>query len=221
MAARQHPLHNPNAGSYPLPSDKREIRAVLRSVERCYDLHPYLAWRYGAYGEAFTRSDGGYLATLSEHPQSHVNAQAFWIGEMLACRGMPRLMVEVHLDLLYEELIVERPSRAPRYRKLRLAADHLRKARHRWIVQGDFDSLAQTFERTSDGTLPNAGVLIVAAACDDASGLVKAIPSLMSWLADPDRFSSRWCEAAKTTLRHALSAAAATRSTREEPSDRR
>ncbi|MTJ81692.1 MAG: hypothetical protein F8N37_11830 [Telmatospirillum sp.] len=203
MTGRQHPLYNPNAGSYPLPTDKREIAAVLRSVDRCYDLHPYLAWRYGAYGEAFTRSDGGYLTTLSGHAQSHVTAQALWVGEMLACRGMPRLFVELHLDLLYEELMAEIPGRAPRYRKLQRAAEALRNARHRWIGADDGSTLAQSFDRTAGGAMPNAGILIVTAVCDEAWGIGKAVPSLMSWLADPGRFSRQWCDAATDTLRQA------------------
>ncbi|MBV5336535.1 MAG: hypothetical protein J0653_00540, partial [Deltaproteobacteria bacterium] len=71
----EHPLHNADAGNHPVPDDPREILAALRAGERCYAQHPYFERRYGDRGKAFTRSDGGYLVTLADHPQIYVNSQ--------------------------------------------------------------------------------------------------------------------------------------------------
>ncbi|MEI6556788.1 MAG: hypothetical protein WCO00_00150 [Rhodospirillaceae bacterium] len=193
-------LYNPEAGSHPLPADEREVKAVLRAGVRCYRSHPYFAERYGARGEAFTRSDGGYLATLVAHPQSYVDNQIEWLTVVLASRGMPRWLMEIHLDLLCEELSAALPRRAGRYKKLRRAAQHLRTRRLAWISEADFVALTAFFEARAGAGLRGAGGLLVAAVCDECCGLTKAVPSLISWLADPGRFSPAWCAAVAETL---------------------
>ncbi len=203
MPSPFHPLSNDASGNHPLPSDEREIEAVLRAGRRCYAAHPYFAERYGERGEAFTRSDGGYLATLADHPQSHVESQVTWLAGILASRGMPRWLMEAHLELLCEELSAAIPARAQDYRKLQQAAFLLRDARCRWLSQADFDTLAAAFESSSGGGLRNAGGLVPAAVCDACCGLAEAIPSLTAWLADERRFSSQWCSAVAQTVARA------------------
>jgi hypothetical protein len=200
MPNRCHPLYNEAPGNHPLPSVQREIEAVLRAGRRCYDSHPYFSERYGERGEAFTRSDGGYLATLTVHPQNYVESQVTWLAGVLSSRGMPRWLMEAHLELLYEELSAAIPERAADYRKLRQAAIGLREARCRWIAQADFDTLAAAFAANAGGGVQNAGGLLVAAVCDQCCGLAEALPSLTRWLGDADRFSSQWCAAIAETI---------------------
>ncbi len=211
--AHHNPLDNPEAGNHPLPTDKREVAAVLRATTRCYEAHPYFAARYGARGESFARSDGGYLTTLVAYPQNHVNEQVRWLAIALACRGMPRWLMEVHLDFLYQELVAAAPKRTDTYHKLEVAARRLRDERHRWISQADFDTLSALFEASSGEGLKGAGELLVAAICDESCGIAEATPSLVRWLGDPERFSPRWCAAVSETLVLARAKAAQRRGT--------
>jgi hypothetical protein len=198
-----HKLYNAESGDHPLPTDRREIEAVICATQRCYEAHPYFIKRYGARGEAFARSDGGYLATLVRNPQSYVHAQVNWLAEVLSCRGMPRWLMESHLDLLCEELSRVVPARIARHQKLMRAAQSLRSARQMKINQVDFDALSADFEARAGSCLRNAGGLLVAAVCDEACGISQAVPSLIIWLADPERFSLQWCDAVSETLTRA------------------
>lgn len=208
MTRAQHSLYNPEAGSHPLPEDSRECEAALRAGRRCYDDYPYFAERYGTRGEAFARSDGGYLVTLGNEAQSYVDGQVMWLAGVLACRGMPRWLMEVHLDYLYQELVAARPAREGDYRKLKVAAQALREERQATIAQADFAHLAAAFESASGMGFRNAGGLLVAAVCDEANGLGEAVPSLVSWLGDPNRFPPPWCTAVADTLAQARTLAA-------------
>jgi hypothetical protein len=181
----------------------REIDAVLRAGSRGSELHPYFVERYGSRGEAFTRSDGGYLATLAEYPQSHADEQVVWLAGLLARRGMPRWLMEEHLILLCEELSAAVPERAGDYCKLRHAAQELRQARLVWISQSDFDALVGTFAATCGDGLINSGSLLVSAVCDECCGLTEAVPTLTAWLSDAQRFSPQWRAAVAATLMHA------------------
>jgi hypothetical protein len=183
-----------------LPSDPREINAALVAGERCYEAHPYFLARYAERGEAFTRSDGGYLVTLASHPVAYVIQQVNWLGVLLASRGMPRWLLEVHLVYLYEELAASIPMRRGKYRKLLKAAETLRAERETWISQTDFADLAAAFAAAAGDGLAGAGELLVAAVCDEAGGIARAVPSLVEWLGDPGRFSSQWCDAVRETL---------------------
>ncbi|MEI7609053.1 MAG: hypothetical protein WCJ64_16875, partial [Rhodospirillaceae bacterium] len=77
-----------------MTSNDHEIMAVLRAGKRCFEAHPYIAALCGARREAFTGSVGGYLTTLVNYPESHVNTQVGWLPTMLANRGMPRWLME-------------------------------------------------------------------------------------------------------------------------------
>ncbi len=203
MPKSPHKLYNAESGEHPLPKDKREIEAVICATRRCYEAHPYFIERFGARGEAFARSDGGYLATLGGNPQSYVLAQVNWLAELLSCRGMPRWLMESHLDLLCEELSKAVPARLARHQKLLRASPALRSARQTRIGQADFEALSAQFETAAGTGLTNAGGLLLAAVCDEACGITKAVPSLIIWLGDAERFSSQWCDAVGETLTRA------------------
>ena len=203
-----NPLYNSEAGSHPLPSDKREVGAVLLATNRCYAAHPYFAARYGARGEAFTRSDGGYLTTLVDYPQCHVNEQVQWLASTLASRGMPRWLMEAHLDFLHQELAAAVPWRLDSYHKRGAAAQALRDERNHWIPQSDFDTLSALFEARSGEGMRGGGGLLVAAVCDECCGLAEAVPSLIKWLGASERFPPQWCAAVFEILAVAREAAA-------------
>lgn len=203
MNDKAHPLFNPETVDYALPSDPREIDAVLCAARRSYDLHPYFSMRYGVQGSTFARSDVGYLVTLVDKPQDHVDKQVYWLAALLAGRGMPRWLMESQLDFLCDDLCRAVPQRKSLYQKLQHPADQLRAARRAWIAQADFDALIVSFDASSGGWIKNAGGLMGAAVCDECNGLEMAVPSLLSWMLDATRISPQWCAAVTETVAQA------------------
>lgn len=100
---------NPGAGRHVVAEDPRELRAALRAGVRSWERFPYYERRYGRRGRRFTRSDSAWLVTLASLPQSEVDRQIRWLGQVLAARGMPRWMLELHLEVLHEELVLSVP----------------------------------------------------------------------------------------------------------------
>lgn len=190
-----NPLFNADSGGHPLPSDPREIAAVLQATQRCYDANPYYHARYGARGRAFAHADGGYLVTLTNTLQSYVHEQVSWLARLLSARGMPSWLLEVHLQVLQEELNSRFMSSTARFAKLGRAADRLRKLRCARMAPGDFDAIATEFNLAAGSGIDNAGCLLAAAVCDERGGSAQAVPSLVKWLGDTERFSQRWCRA--------------------------
>jgi len=203
MSIQGNPLYNPNAGDTPLPRDPREIDAVLRASAQCYEANPYFLARYPERGADFTRSDGGYLAALTAQPLAYVIQQINWLGILLSCRGVPRWLLESHLRVLHRELLRAVPKRAGKYRKLLQAAAMLRAERCLWLSEAVFDALATDFVVAAGPGLAGVGPLPAAAVCDECCGIDKAVPSLVSWLGDPRRFSPRWCRAVESCVARA------------------
>jgi len=139
---------------------------------------------------------------LSELGESEARAQVFWLGRILAARGMPRITLQAHLELLFDELAASRPEKRHRYEKLLRAAPSLRDARRRVIDDARFESLALEFETRAGAAAPlrGIGVLLVAAVADAVDGVPKAVESLERWLTDPNRFSPRWTETVRSML---------------------
>jgi hypothetical protein len=198
-----HPLYNPDSGRHALPHDPREIAAVLRATQRCYDAHPYYLARYGARGRRFSQSDGGYLVTLASAWQGHVHEQVAWLASLLAARGMPCWLMECHLRILQEELCRGIPEDHARFARLGRAAHRLRMRRLARMAQADFDAVAAEFEAAAGPGIDNAGGLLAGAVCDERGGSAEALPRLLEWLRDPGRFSPRWCAAVDQAIARA------------------
>ena len=116
---------NPEAGAHPVPTDLREIEAAVHAGEKCLQKIPYFEARYGERGRRFTSSDSAWLVTLSDLDDAQAIEQVFWLGRVLAARGMPRLTLQIHLELLFEELVNAVPARRERYATLQRAAGAL------------------------------------------------------------------------------------------------
>ena len=202
-----HRLFNPDSGGHPLPNDPREIDAVLQATERCFDAHPYFIARYGERGRSFANSDGGYLVTLTYSWQSHVDEQVAWLAQLLSARGMPSWLMELHLQCLHQELRRRLPEGSTRFAKLRRAATRLRKLRCSRMAQEDFDAIAAGFDAAAGPDIANVGGLLAAAVCDERGGWLEAVPSLVEWLADRERFAPRWCGAVHQALADARASA--------------
>jgi hypothetical protein len=201
------PALNPQAGSHAIPNDLREIRAALQAGERSWQRFPYYEWRYGSRGRRFTRSDSAWIVTLTDHRQALVDQQITWLGGLLASRGMPQWLLELHLETLHQELVDAVPEKREAYAKLLHAAAMLRDMRRAPIRDDVFHALSAEFEALVgpewSNRLPRTGGLLVAAVADEKAGISNAVTSLEGWMTDPARFPETWIAAVHTTLRKA------------------
>ncbi|HEX2188002.1 MAG TPA: hypothetical protein VHG51_03840 [Longimicrobiaceae bacterium] len=198
---------NPDAGSHPVTADPREIDAARRAAEASLREFPYFRARFGDRALAFGASDGGWLATLCDAGAERARTEVLWLGRVLASRGMPRLLLERHLELLHDELARAVPERAERYRVLRDVAAHLRELRRARLSDAELAELSAAFDARVGPALaervPAMGAVLAAAAADEADGLAGAVRSVEEWAADPDAFGSRWVEAVRATVAEA------------------
>lgn len=198
---------NPEAGTHPITQDPGELGAVRRTTARMLAQCPYLVLRFGERGRRFTDSDGAWLISLAPYPQALVDAQVSWLGQVLASRGIPRILLERHLEMLVEELGTTDTSDPSAALKLRAAAGHLAAARRRRIPDEQLRAIGRLLEESPElqslrGT-PGAGELVASAVADEADGLSGAIAATVGWLSDPSRFSEGWVSAVQRALEQA------------------
>jgi hypothetical protein len=201
---------NPEAGGHAITTEPRELGAALRAGERTRQRFPYYERRYGDRGRRFTHSDSAWIVTLTHLPH-RAEAQLRWLGALLAARGMPRWLLEEHLETLHAELLSSVPEERAAYDCLHQVTAVFRAERLSHLDEATSSELAQGFDRrvgpTVVAALPEAGRLIVAAAAEERVGLDRVVDSLMEWLADPTRFPAEWVAAATETLASARDAA--------------
>lgn len=194
---------NPLAGLHVVTSDPREIEAARRAAETSLRAFPYYRERFGERAALFGASDGAWLVTLCQGEPAYVRRQVLWLGEVLSARGVPRWLLERHLEFLHRELL-RRTSDADRCPPLLDAALLLRAERRERIAEGDFTALAAEFEARADAAwmrrLSGMGAILVGAVADEAAGIGRAAESVAGWAADPSIFPERWIAAVRQTL---------------------
>jgi hypothetical protein len=200
---------NREAGTHAIARDLREVHAALLAGERSREAWSYYEARYGERGLRFTRSDSAWLVTLWRETPELATQQITWLGRVLAARGMPRFLLECHLEVLHDQLTAFVPERATAYDALRRIVAELANERRTLLSDAESNALAREFvvgDTTADTTVKHhvppleAGKLIVAAALDEASGIPGAVQSLCHWLEDPARFPTAWRDAVARTL---------------------
>ena len=199
---------NPSAGDHLVTSDPVELAAAERAVHRSWAEFPYYARRFGTRGRSFSSSDSGWLITLCDLRPGAASAQALWLGGVLASRGMPRWLLEHHLELLADELTrVRPPGDGARYEVLRTCAATLRERRLARIGDGALRELEAAFDAAvAPGELRRLrrmGGILVAAVADERDGIELAASSVVGWATDPDRFSASWITAVHETVAEA------------------
>jgi hypothetical protein len=221
---------NLEAGVVPVPEDQREIDAALRAGRISLRMFPYLDWRYGERGEKFTRSDSAWLAWLSRHRQTQVHKQILWLRSVLSNRGMPSLVLDSHLNVLYRQLTKSVPVKEPKYRTLSISAERLRRDRDSRIsadcARELMDDFVGAVGQKPHPLLTGAAGLLVAAVADEGLGVKNAVERLQSWMADvpalrqlpklrarlsagerrildSEVFAARWTKAIETTVERA------------------
>lgn len=202
---------NPEAGRHPVPADARELQASVRAGDRCWERFPYFEHRYGERGLRFARSDAAWLASLCQYEPPQIVQQVRWLGRVLTCRGMPTFLLQVQMEILFEELVAAIPEKKPAYEKLLLSVAALHASRRRHLDDDQFQALASSFDHTAgpewSEKLPHTGALLAAAVVDELEGCEGAEENLRRWMIDPARFPATWVAAVQATLAQARSLA--------------
>ena len=198
---------NPEAGRHPIPADAREVKASIQAADAYWQRFPYFEARYGERGRRFAKSDGAWLATLCQFDQEQINQQVLWLGRVLSTRGMPTLMLQVQLEILFEELATTIPEKRPEYEKLLVAAAELQKSRNRYIGEDQFKALTDAFDRAVgpewSKRFEHAGALLVSAVADERAGSLGTVENIETWMTDSARFPAGWITAVQETLAQA------------------
>ncbi|MFL5262612.1 MAG: hypothetical protein ACJ79L_09485 [Anaeromyxobacteraceae bacterium] len=204
---------NPAAGDHRITSDPRELAAARAAGERTLAAYPYFTRRYGESGRAFATSDGAWIATLASEDDERATEQLLWLGRVLASRGMPRVLLEVHLRTLARELRRAVPARARAYAQLDRAAETLAAARRAHVDDAALAAISRRFDADAGAPwasrLPHSGALLASAVADERDGIGNAVASLEPWFTDGERFPPRFAAAVKTALAAARAAAEA------------
>jgi hypothetical protein len=223
---------NPDASLQPVPRDVREVEAALAAGEQSYRVWAYYEARYSERGLSFTRSDSAWLTTLARTESQFAVRHVHWLARVLAARGMPRLLMERHLELLHAALVTRVPEQASEYLALRHAAAELAAERRALLSDVQLSRLAAEFNPADEMSQPlsaaarpqaetshanpnterrqftarEAGLLVVAAVLDEKRGIANAVESLCTWLGDSERFPPSWQQALQHTLSRARAA---------------
>jgi hypothetical protein len=148
---------------------------------------PYYGARYGARGSRFATTDSAWLISLADLTQDRAVHQVEWLARVLAPRGMPSWLLEIHLDALVAE--VRSVADEDAVGSLPAAALALATTRRRHVD----DDLLRSADAWADEALgdtlpvPRTGALLAAAVADERAGVTRDDSSLVGWLTDPER----------------------------------
>lgn len=202
---------NPEAGRHRIPNDAQTLEAVFAATRQCWDAYPYFAQRFPERGLRFGFSDCGWLAALEELPAESVTEQVVWMSKVLSARGIPSVLLEAQLHMLYEALMNHRPDRAADHDKLRSAAERLAAGRASVIEPNQAEALAARFQdhiaEHPAFPLPDMGRILVAAVCDEARGSDRAVTSILGWARTAGQWPEPHLQAAQAAVDAARTAA--------------
>lgn len=202
---------NPEAGEVPAPTDPRDQALVEQSAKIIWRAFPYFAWRYGARGRSFGRSDAGYLMTLQSLDEAVARQQVTWLAGVLAPRGMPSVLLEYQLESLGR---LQRRSGAPGENRFIALASELRAARLSALSTAVFAECERSCWAAARGLTQRrgAGFLIAAAVADRAIGLGEHDEALVRWLSEAEPVELPWSSACASARELAMSRCRDTRS---------
>lgn len=178
---------NADAGGHEITTDATLLRAAVRAAQRSIDAMPYYGARYGARGSRFATTDSAWLVSLAWLDEAGAVRQVQWLARVLAARGMPSWLLEIHLDELVGEVrsvaepgtVGALPAAAAALASARRGHvdDELLEAADAWAVEAAGDALP----------VPRAGALMAAAVADARSGVARDDAALLDWLTDGER----------------------------------
>lgn len=178
---------NPASGGYDITTDATLLRAAVRAAQGSIDAMPYYGARYGERGSRFATTDSAWLVSLAGLGEGRATRQVEWLSRVLAARGMPSWLLEIHLDALVAEVRSVAGDEA--VGALPAAAAALAEARRSHVD----DELMRSAERWADEALgdaapvPRTGALVAAAVADQLAGVTRDDSALMDWFTDASR----------------------------------
>jgi hypothetical protein len=184
-------LLSSEAGDTPAPAHSADLVAVEQAAKVLWRAFPYFAFRYGARGRAFGRSDAGYVVTLAELSDDMMHHQLRWLGELLAVRGMPSILLEHQLDLLGRS--GRRSARGWSNRMLAAAAE-MRRSRTAVLPEA-VSAACERACRAAARDVPmarGAGRLIAAAVADRALGFGAHDEALLRVMCEAAAANEAW-----------------------------
>ncbi|WP_343994669.1 hypothetical protein, partial [Terrabacter terrae] len=95
---------NPASGGYDITTDATLLRAAVRAAQGSIDAMPYYGARYGERGSRFATTDSAWLISLAGLGETRAIRQVEWLSRVLAARGMPSWLLEIHLEALVAEV---------------------------------------------------------------------------------------------------------------------
>jgi hypothetical protein len=200
---------NPEAGEHAISAHPGEQAAAEAATRLSWKEFPYYPKRYGERGWKFSLTDSGWMQTLTDLSLDAAKSQVLWLSNVLAARGMPRYLLERHLEHLHAQLIVAVPERAQAYELLRGLVAYLRDMRLAQLPEPAFSEVSSTFEAavaSCPDKVRNMGVVLAAAVADDAGGTSNVLDSVKKWATDLDRFGPEWIQAVQATMVQARAA---------------
>lgn len=195
---------NPASGGYEITTDATLLRAAVRAAQGSITAMPYYGARYGARGSRFATTDSARLLSLAALSAERAIQQVEWLSRVLASRGMPTWLLEIHLDALASEVRAVAGEEA--VGSLPVAAVALAEARRRHVD----DDLLRSADRWADEVLgdalpvPRTGALLAAAIADERAGVTRDDGSLVDWLTDPERVTASTATALRAVRQRIL-----------------
>ncbi len=172
-------LVNADGGAFDIVTDATLLRAAVRAAQGSIDAMPYYRSGTGARGSRFASTDSAWLVSLAPLPEEVAVKQVGWLSRVLAGRGMPSWLMEVHLRA--HRRGGRRRGRPQAVGSLPEAERSLTQVRRAHVD----DELLLAAEEWADETagyavpVPRAGLLLAAAVADVRSGLsATTAPSL-------------------------------------------
>ena len=163
---------------------------------------PYYQDRYGQRGWQFTMADSAWLAGLPQLGAQHTTQQIQWLRRLLASRGMPGWMLELHLRILHRRLQRALPGRGEEWGLLegarrRLEQDRLAVMPDATVRQGE-QEFARAVGAAEDRRAKGAARILLGAVADQRQGVRRAVASTLSWFTEPEAVpDARWRAAAR------------------------
>lgn len=178
---------NPETGGHAIATDLAMLRAAIRAARTSYEGLPYYRDRYGERGARFSVSDSSWIVHLVDAPEAVAVQQVLWLADMLATRGMPTWLMELHLTTMAEELSASGLGAG----SLPHAVGTLAARRRPHVPDQALERAEQLVaERVASPPTSPVGRLLAASAADVRSGAARSSAPLVDWVADPVRTSA-------------------------------
>ena len=179
-----------------MPQDPLEVALALRVGRFTWEQFPYLDRRFGDRGKRFTSSDSCWLVALTRMPEDTATKSLEWLRVVLASRGLPTVILEVHLRAISLAIAAEFPDRIEMGARFDRFLSALEVQRRRLDSAGRLEPLVERFEQRfracAGRTVDPAARLIASAWLDERAGIEGALAATRDWFIDAGRFSNEW-----------------------------